>query len=234
MIYITGDTHGGFRRFGNKYFPPQKHMSREDYVIITGDFGGLWDGGPKDWYWLDWLSGKPFTTLFVDGNHENFDLLNALPEKEWHGGRVHEVRENILHLMRGQRFTIGGCSVFAMGGAASHDIRDGILEKDDPSSYDFRLGERQRELLKALEEPLPVNFLTDNDITGGNSGSPVLNAEGKLIGLAFDGNKESLASDASYTPGYNRCVCVDIRSILWTLDEYAGMDRILDEIGVNP
>ena len=50
MIYITGDTHGGFQRFGNKYFPPQKHMSREDYVIITGDFGGLWDGGPKDWY----------------------------------------------------------------------------------------------------------------------------------------------------------------------------------------
>ena len=98
MIYITGDTHGGFQRFGNKYFPPQKHMSREDYVIITGDFGGLWDGGPKDWYWLDWLSGKPFTTLFVDGNHENFDLLNALPEKEWHGGRVHEVREMIQNL----------------------------------------------------------------------------------------------------------------------------------------
>ncbi|MEI3143544.1 MAG: metallophosphoesterase family protein [Oscillospiraceae bacterium] len=90
MIYITGDTHGGFQRFGNNYFPQQKHMSREDYVIITGDFGRPSDAGPKDWYWLDWLSGKPFTTLFVDGNHENFDLLNALPEKEWHGGRVHE------------------------------------------------------------------------------------------------------------------------------------------------
>ena len=110
---------------------------------------------------------------------------------------------------------------------------DGLLEKDDPSSYDFRLGERQRELLKALEEPLPVNFLTDNDITGGNSGSPVMNAKGELIGLAFDGNKESLASDASYTPGYNKCVCVDIRFVLWTLDEYAGMDRILDEIGYD-
>ena len=122
MIYITGDTHGGFQRFGNNYFPQQKHMSREDYVIITGDFGGLWDGGPKDWYWLDWLSGKPFTTLFVDGNHENFDLLNALPEKEWHGGRVHEVRENILHLMRGQIFTFGGLTWFTMGGASSHDL----------------------------------------------------------------------------------------------------------------
>lgn len=76
-----------------------------------------------------------------------------------------------------------------------------------------------------------VNFLTDNDITGGNSGSPVLNARGELIGLAFDGNKESLASDAEYNDGYNKCVCVDIRYILWTLDRYAGMTRILNELG---
>ena len=90
MIYITGDTHGGFQRFGSKYFPQQTQMGRNDYMIICGDFGGLWDGGQKDQHWLDWLAEKPFTTLFVDGNHENFDLLNALPEKEWHGGRVHE------------------------------------------------------------------------------------------------------------------------------------------------
>lgn len=79
---------------------------------------------------------------------------------------------------------------------------------------------------------LPVNFLTDNDITGGNSGSPVLNASGQVIGLAFDGNKESLASDLYCTPDYNKCVCVDIRYILWTLDKYAGMGRILDELGL--
>lgn len=80
---------------------------------------------------------------------------------------------------------------------------------------------------------LPVNFLTDNDITGGNSGSPVLDAHGRLLGLAFDGNKESLASDLYYTPGYNKCVCVDIRYILWTLDKYAGMHRIIDELGLQ-
>ena len=78
MIYITGDTHGGFQRFGSKYFPQQTQMGRNDYMIICGDFGGLWDGGQKDQHWLDWLAEKPFTTLFVDGNHENFDLLNAL------------------------------------------------------------------------------------------------------------------------------------------------------------
>ena len=114
-IYITGDTHGGFQRFGSKYFPQQKNMGREDYMIVAGDFGGLWDGSPKDQYWLDWLEEKPFTTLFVDGNHENFDLLNTLPERQWNGGRVHVVREHVLHLMRGQVFTFGGltCSPWA-------------------------------------------------------------------------------------------------------------------------
>ena len=77
---------------------------------------------------------------------------------------------------------------------------------------------------------MPVNFLTDNDITGGNSGSPVLDSRGRLIGLAFDGNKESLASDATYTPSYNKCVCVDIRYILAVLSRYAHLDRILDEL----
>jgi hypothetical protein len=75
-----------------------------------------------------------------------------------------------------------------------------------------------------------VDFLTDNDITGGNSGSPVLDADGNLIGLAFDGNKESLASDVSYTYGYNKCINTDIRYVLWVLDRYAGMKRILDEL----
>lgn len=117
----------------------------------------------------------------------------------------------------------------------------GILEKYDASSYEFGLEERQRSLYASGEwgrwgfgpgnRTMYVDFLTDNDITGGNSGSPVLNARGELIGLAFDGNKESLASDAMFTEGYNKCVCVDIRFILWTLDRYAGMNRILTELG---
>ncbi|MGN1219344.1 MAG: S46 family peptidase [Candidatus Cryptobacteroides sp.] len=107
----------------------------------------------------------------------------------------------------------------------------GILEKYDPSSYEFSLNGRQIGLYEK-ETGLTVDFLTDNDITGGNSGSPVLDSRGRLIGLAFDGNKESLASDAAYIPGYNCCVCVDIRFILWTLDKYAGMDRIIGELGL--
>ena len=82
MIYVTGDTHGNFQRFGSRSFPDQKRMSKEDCVIICGDFGGVWDNSEKEKYWLDWLEEKPFTTLFADGNHENFDMLNGLPEKE--------------------------------------------------------------------------------------------------------------------------------------------------------
>ena len=119
----------------------------------------------------------------------------------------------------------------------------GILEKHDPSDYDFSLSDRQYLLYSSGDwgrwgfgdngRNMYVNFLTDNDITGGNSGSPVLNSKGELIGLAFDGNKESLAGDVWYTPGYNKCVCVDIRFILWTLDRYAGMTRIIDELEFN-
>lgn len=75
-----------------------------------------------------------------------------------------------------------------------------------------------------------VNFLTDNDITGGNSGSPVLNSRGELTGLAFDGNKESLCSDVYFHPQYGKTVCVDISYVLWILDRYAGMDWIVEEM----
>ena len=118
----------------------------------------------------------------------------------------------------------------------------GILEKHDPADYDFRLNDRQYLLYRRGDwgrwgagpdgKTMYVNFLTDNDITGGNSGSPVMNSRGELIGLAFDGNKESLASDALWTEGYNKCVCVDIRFILWTIDRYAGMTRIIEELGL--
>lgn len=124
-----------------------------------------------------------------------------------------------------------------------HTTPGGILEKYDPDSYEFNLKDRQVELYRKADwgkwgfdladgrRGMNVDFLTDNDITGGNSGSPVLDSKGRLIGLAFDGNKESLASDAVFIPDYNRCVCVDIRFILWTLDKYAGMHRIIEEIG---
>ncbi len=109
-----------------------------------------------------------------------------------------------------------------------------ILDKENPDSYDFHLLPEWKRLLekeRGQGRDLPVDFLTDNDITGGNSGSPVLNSRGEIVGLAFDGNKESLASDVYWTPGYNKCVNVDIRFVLWTLRNYAHCDALLTEIG---
>ncbi len=131
-IFITGDTHADFERFKKDIFYEQAELTKNDYVIICGDFGGLWDGSPRECYWLDWLEAKLFTTLFVSGNHENYDLLSEFPVQKWHGGRVQFIRPSIVHLMRGQIYEIEGKRFFTMGGASSHDIQDGILEPDDP------------------------------------------------------------------------------------------------------
>ena len=135
MIYITGDCHGDFERFSKNIFPEQNEMTKDDYVIICGDFGGVWNKdteSPKEKWWLNWLQEKSFTTLFVDGNHENFDRLYNYRVEEWHGGKVHKIRPSVIHLMRGQIFTIDGKRIFTFGGAGSHDIDGGILEPDDP------------------------------------------------------------------------------------------------------
>lgn len=134
MIYVLGDLHGELHRLTANRFPNGAKLTRDDYVIVCGDFGGVWDGSPRERKWLNILEEEPFTTLFIDGNHENHAMLNALPVSEWNGGRVHEVRPHILHLMRGQMFRLDGMTFFTMGGAASHDIEDGIL---DPKAPDY-------------------------------------------------------------------------------------------------
>lgn len=141
LIYITGDCHGDFRRFNTKNFPEQKDLSKNDYVIICGDFGGVWnkdEESPQETFNMDWLENKPFTTLFVDGNHENFDRLYSYPVEEWNGGNIHRIRDSIIHLMRGQVFVLDGKTFFTFGGASSHDIDGGILDVSDPDYHKKR------------------------------------------------------------------------------------------------
>src|SRR5690606_19903707 len=86
----------------------------------------------------------------------------------------------------------------------------------------------------SLGGDLPVNFLSDLDITGGNSGSPVLNDKGELVGLAFDGNKEGVASDVVFNPATTRTIQVDARYMLWQMDAIDGADHLLTEMGITP
>lgn len=134
MIYITGDTHGDFSRFTAAQFPLQYSLTKDDYLIICGDFG-IWDNSKIERHNFDFLESRPYTTLFVDGNHENYDLLKKYPVEKWHGGEVQFIRPSVIHLMRGNLYDIDGKKLFAMGGAASHDIQDGIL---DPKKKAYR------------------------------------------------------------------------------------------------
>ena len=142
MIYITGDTHSDFSRFTEENFPIQSEMTKYDYIIICGDFGGVWtfeEESKREKEALDWLNNKNFTTLFVDGNHENYTRLYNYPIEEWKGGKVHEIRDSVLHLMRGEIFDIDNKKIFAFGGARSHDIQDGILNLDEEERiYEYR------------------------------------------------------------------------------------------------
>lgn len=124
MIFVTGDTHGDFKRFSSKNFKQGKELTKDDYVIIAGDFGGIWrtnEFNAQENHELDWLNEKPWTTLFVDGNHENFDRLEAMPEEEKFGSTVGVIRPSILHLKRGNVYEIDGKKFFTFGGGYSID-----------------------------------------------------------------------------------------------------------------
>jgi len=138
------------------------------------------------------------------------------------------------------RLTYGTVGPVSPKDAVHYDSRstiDGYLEKYNPDDYEFRVDDRMSSLIRSKDwgrwgenGRLYVNFLTNNDITGGNSGSPVLNARGDVIGLAFDGNRESMSGDIYFHPTNFKTVCVDIRFVLWIMDKYAGAGKLIDEM----
>lgn len=135
-IFLTGDTHGNavgeMSRFSSESFPDGKNLTKDDLVIVLGDFGLIFRPNmtKEEFYWLNWLSEKPWTTVFLDGNHENFDRLYQLPEEEKWGWKVGvvdfeldwaKITKPIYHLKRGQIFDFGGKKTFVMGWALSID-----------------------------------------------------------------------------------------------------------------
>lgn len=133
-------------------------MTRDDFVIVCGDFG-LWHDNKTERWWLNWLEEKSFTVLFVDGNHENFDRLHSEFEVvDFHGGKAHKIRENIYHLMRGYVFDLCDKKFFAFGGASSHDIDDGILDRKDFQSDRELVNEYNRRTRRG--EMLRINHVS--------------------------------------------------------------------------
>lgn len=130
MIFVTGDTHGrtDIAKLEPRFWPLGQRLTRDDFLVICGDFGAYWDGGARDRAILDWYESYPWTTLWVDGNHENFDLIDALPVSTRFGGRVQVDSEHphVIHLMRGEVYDLPvedgiTARAFVMGGAPSID-----------------------------------------------------------------------------------------------------------------
>lgn len=123
-VFLTGDTHGEADiATVDAFAEVAQGLSREDFLIILGDFGLLWTDPPsvKELERLDWFEHQPWTTLVVDGNHENFDLLETLPVSQRFGGSVQEIRPHVVRLMRGETYHIGEHTFFVAGGAHSID-----------------------------------------------------------------------------------------------------------------
>ena len=139
------------------------------------------------------------------------------------------------------RFTYGSVKGYSPRDAVYYryyTTLDGVMEKEDPDNWEFVVPEKLKELWKAQDfgkyalpdGKMPVAFLSNNDITGGNSGSPIMNARGELIGLAFDGNWESMSSDVMFEPDLQRCINVDIRYVLFIIDKFGGAGHLVKEM----
>ena len=128
-VFITGDTHGGqaygARKISSKRWKDSKELTSDDFLIIAGDFGFIFDvnePSQEEIWWYKWFDEKPFTTLFIDGNHENFDRINALPYDYKFGGEVGVcIPDKLYHLKRGEVYTIAGMKFFTFGGGTSID-----------------------------------------------------------------------------------------------------------------
>lgn len=119
MICITGDIHGDISRFKHKNI---RKLKKGDFLLVCGDFGFIWDNTPKEVKMLKKIGKMKFTTLFVEGCHENFNLLKHYPEEDFNGGKVNVISGRLMHLKRGSYITLQGHTFFAFGGGQSKDL----------------------------------------------------------------------------------------------------------------
>ena len=198
MVFVCGDTHctHDIQKLHDFWRKNESRLTKDDYVIVCGDFGLLFDNpylltmryeigqtlpvcssdnswGEKELQLLKWYDEAPWTTLWIDGNHENFDRIELYPISKWHGGRVQKISNSVIHLMRGEIYNIDGHSFFCMGGAQSTDrgmatgteYRDeGIIwwRREIPTNVEWEYAHRN-----LASRDYKVDFIITHDVPSG-------------------------------------------------------------------
>ena len=147
-IFITGDTHcpHDVHKLKSDFFPQGKELTKDDILIICGDAGFVWDNSNEEKWWINWISEKPWTTIYCDGNHEGHVLLKTYPVTKFHGAKVHKITDSLYHVLRGEVMNLNGKKFFFFGGGFSHDI------------------EYRTENISWWQEEMPVQSEIDNAI----------------------------------------------------------------------
>ena len=195
MLYFTGDIHGDAERLSKNAL---SMMKQGDTLIICGDFGFLWDNTKPEKKALNALSRRRYNICFVDGTHENFEILQSYPVVSWNGGQAHKIRDNIYHLMRGQIFTIEGKTIFTMGGGEDPEMEpdeneDASVHKEIPTSQELMNG------VAALEQrQYKVNYIVTHEPPARTRDFLLLSANKSLRVTALGAYFDALAKQAQY------------------------------------
>ncbi len=206
--------------------PKYKTLEKDPIMILSEAFTGTMMQVSGKYRQATTELGK-YERLFIAGQRE------MLPEKSFYPDANSTMR-----------FTYGTVEDYKAADAVYYDYVThlyGVMEKEDPSNPEFVVPAKLKELFEAKDYgdygqdgELVTCFLTTNDITGGNSGSPVINGSGELIGLAFDGNWEAMSSNIAYEPRLQRTICVDIRYVLFVIDKFGGAHNLIEELTIAP
>jgi hypothetical protein len=202
--------------------PSVKKLEKDPALIVTVStdqvYSQLYDAAEK--YFNDIDKGN---RLFIAGLREMNPSLVKYPDAN-----------STMRLTYG---TVGGYSPADAVNYKYYTTLKGVMEKEDSTNWEFVVPAKLKALYKAKDYgqygsngELVTCFTTNNDITGGNSGSPVLNAKGDLIGLAFDGNWEAMSGDKVFENELQKCICVDVRYVLFIIDKYAGATNLIKEL----
>ena len=202
------------------------------------------------------LAKDPIYKAGKEAYERYMEVMDIVPQEEQDNLKrgIRDFTDGILQINEGRKLMSPDANStirLTYGNVMSYDPRDGVsyhyyttmkgvIEKEDPENSEFNVPARLKELYNKKEfgsyanknGELPTCFITNNDITGGNSGSPVINGKGQLIGLAFDGNSEAMSGDIDFEENLQRCICLDSRYMLWVIDIYAGAKNLIAEMDI--